>query len=1121
MQERAGKHAGNRWERRLVPFSMTSRLVGPEVAMEIRLLGAFEVMADDGPRSLGGLRQRAVLAVLAVHANEVVPVDRLADDVWSGEPPPSAVGTLQRYISHLRRALEGLPATIETRGPGYVLTTDAESIDARRFERLVDIARILLPTAPHTAIDRIDEALACWRGAPLADFAYEEFAQPEVTRLEELHLNALEVRNDAALELGRYRDLVPELEGLVARHPLREGFRGQLMRALHASGRRADALRVYREGRELLVEELGLDPGVELQRLEQAILLQDASVEPATAPREAEGNLPVETTTFIGRDVDIAEVTSRLALSRLVTLTGPGGSGKTRLGLRVAAQESGAFPGGVWLVELGALVNGELVAGEVASQLGIHDDNGADAAELIATSLSTRRCLVVIDCCEHLLDPVAALVDRVLKAGEGPRILATSREPLGVAGETPWPVRPLPVPPSERDVSTLATLEEFDAARLFIDRARLTAGFMPTDRDAGSIAEICRRLDGIPLAIELAAARTRVLTPSELASRLDDRFALLTNGARTALPRHRTLRATVEWSYELLTSTEQAVLDRLSVFAGVFGLEDAEAVCTDDTVSRGEVVDAVASLVNKSLLVRADTDLDSTSYRLLDTIRQFAGERLVASSVEDEVRGRHAEHHLSIASATGPLVRGPLARTALDTLEARHDDFRAALSWLLANERGDDAQRLAASLVSFWDTRYLAIEGRRWLDRVLALPPSDPSWWVEAAAGAAFLAWLLDDFNAAAAWCQEGLARCDADDLANRGRLQSIRAEVTRNLENDPILATRQALAAAALCREAGEVRGEADANRVLTLVAFDRNSLADATAYATECLRLFELSGDQQGIAGARSMLAACARDSGNWVLARELYEDSLVHFDEVGEPIGSALVIRSLASLALMEGDYERADRMARESLRRNERLGAVRGAGESCLVLAETALAEGRLDEAVDWCDRAHDTLSKRGFEGDLVLVRETSARVALARGDIEAASLLAERALEPYRTHGIRRAASSVLCVLAVLRARQGRANESLALANEALSLSQEADDHHGVAAALLTRAEVYVALGDSGHAVADLWAVRTTLNVQEVSLTHAEQHAFDELVGRLLAQADTGDDQLLAQLEQSR
>jgi len=364
------------------------------------------------------------------------------------------------------------------------------------------------------------------------------------------------------------------------------------------------------------------------------------------------------------------------------------------------------------------------------------------------------------------------------------------------------------------------------------------------------------------------------------------------------------------------------------------------------------------------------------------------------------------------------------------------------------------------------------------------------------------------------------LSRCDESDAANRGRLHSIRAEVTRNLENDPVLALQQALEAAALCRKAGEIWAEADAHRVLTLVSFDRNSLEDATAYATECLRLFELSGDQEGIAGAQSMLAACARDSGDWVRARELYETSLVHFDEVGEPMGSALVIRSLAHLAVMDGDYERADRLGREALRRNERLGAVRGAGESCLVLAESALAEGRLDDAVEWCDRAHEALSKRGFEGDLVLVLATSARVALGRGDLRAASTLAEQALLPYRAHGIRRAANEVLTVLAILRVREGRSNESLELADEALGLCQEAGDHHGIATALLTRAEVLFALGDMSRAVADLWAVRTTLSVQEISFTRPEQDAFDRLLGQLVAQRERGKDQLLTQLEES-
>jgi predicted ATPase len=912
---------------------------------------------------------------------------------------------------------------------------------------------------------------------------------------------------------------MPELEALVALHPLREGFRGQLMRALHASGRRADALRVYHEGRELLIEELGLDPSAELQRLEQAILLEDPWIGPVEVRSLATGNLPVETTTFIGRERDIAEVTARLDRSRLVTLTGPGGSGKTRLALRVASQQAGEFSAGVWLVELGALASGDQVAGEVASQLGILEENGSDAATLVISSLATKRALIVIDCCEHLIDAVAALVDPLLKAGDGPRILATSREPLGISGETPWPVLPLAVPPAGPEISGLDGIEKFDAVQLFIDRANSTAGFVASDRDADAIAEICRRLDGIPLAIELAAARTRVLTPFEIASRLDDRFALLTNGVRTALPRHRTLRATVEWSYDLLTATEQAVLDRLSVFAGAFGLEDAEAVCTDESLSAVAVVDAVASLVNKSLVVRADTEQASSTYRLLDTIRQFGEERLVASSVEEPVRDRHAAHFQSIAVAVGPLVRSPQARTALDSLEVRHDDFRAALSWLLAHDRGDDAQQLAASLVSFWDTRYFLIEGRAWLDRALALSSEDPTWWVKAAAGAAFLAHVADDFTAAASWCEQGVSRCDARDVATRGRLESIRAEVTRSLENDPVLATQRALEAAALCRAAGDVWAEADAYRVLTLVSFDRNSLVDATGYASECLRLFELSGDQQGTAGARSMLAACARDAGDWKKARELYEVSLVQFEEVGEPLGAALVVRSLASLAVLEGDYERADRLGREALLRNERLGVVRGVGESCLVLAESVLAEGRFDEAVEWCDRAHEALSSRGFEADLVLVLALSARVALARGDLQTASMMAEQALAPYRTHGIRRAAVSALSLLAILRVREGRAKESLALAEEALILSQEAEDHHGIAAALVTRAEVQLALGEAGRAVADLWAARTTVRVHEISFTRAEQDAFDRLLGELLAQSDRQNDPLLAQLSE--
>ena len=336
---------------------------------------------------------------------------------------------------------------------------------------------------------------------------------------------------------------------------------------------------------------------------------------------------------------------------------------RQRLALRVAAQRWGAFPDGTWLVELGALGNGELVAAEVASQLGILEESGADATELIVASFAKRRCLILLDCCEHLLDPVASLVNRLLKAGDGSRVLATRREPLGVAGETPRPVLPLSIPPRQLEVVDLVSLEEFDTARLFIVEpvrrlASSPAIAMPERSRRSAVASTASHLRSswpplAPASSRPASSPTAWMTGS----------ALLTNGERTALPRHRTLRATVEWSYDLLTSTEQAVFDRLSVFAGLFGLDDAEEVCADDTLGRLDVVDAVASLVNKSLLVRADTDLDSTSYRLLDTIRQFAGERLVASSAEDAVRERHAAHYLSIAGTMGPLVRGPQART--------------------------------------------------------------------------------------------------------------------------------------------------------------------------------------------------------------------------------------------------------------------------------------------------------------------------------------------------------------------------------------------------------------------------------------------------------------------------
>jgi DNA-binding SARP family transcriptional activator len=419
--------------------------------LELRLLGAFEVVAEGRSLPLGGARQRAVLARLALSANELVPTDQLVDQVWGGEPPAGAVTTLQVYVSHLRKALAPTTATIETRRPGYVLVVEPAAIDAHRFEDLVQRAELRRPVDPAEAAARLREALALWRGPALADFAYESFASVEASRLEELRLRALELRVDADLALGRAGDVVAELEALVAEHPLREGFWGQLMLALYRSGRQGEALRTYRRAADHLGEELGLEPSAALQRLEQSILVQDTALDaearpvagaPAPAPP-----LPTPLTSFVGREDELAQVEDLVSHARLVTLTGAGGSGKTRLALETAIRAR-ATADGVWFVELASLADPTLVAQAVASGLGLREEPERPTEEIIIEALGERDGLLVVDNCEHVLPAVADLAATLLSACPRLRVLATSREALDIGGEVAWTVPTLPAPPS-------------------------------------------------------------------------------------------------------------------------------------------------------------------------------------------------------------------------------------------------------------------------------------------------------------------------------------------------------------------------------------------------------------------------------------------------------------------------------------------------------------------------------------------------------------------------------------------------------------------------------------------------------------------------------------------------
>ncbi len=800
--------------------------------IEFRLLGPLEVWRHGQQLAVRGGKPRALLAMLLLHPNEAVGTDRLVDALWGEHPPGGAANALQAHVAALRRALDpsrtrtGVDGVLATCPPGYLLQVDDEGLDIACFERLVAEGRDALPVDPAAGARLLAEALALWRGPALADFVFEPFAHTEAARLEELRLAALEDRLEANLALGYHAEVVPELEALVAAHPLRERLAGQLMVALYRCDRQADASRVYRATRAVLGEELGMEPGLSLRELLQRVLDQDPTLGSPTPFADAElargtrsnktavpaHNLPVELTSFIGRERELKEISGLLGEARLLTLTGTGGSGKTRLALRLARRVLADFPDGVWLVELAALADRSLVGKSLAMALGVREERGP-LIDTLKSRLRSARLLVVLDNCEHLVDACAELAHGLLSACEGLRILATSREPLNIAGEVTWPVPGLSLP-DEWTFPPLDELNGYAAIRLFTERAAASQpGFVLGADSAEAVVRLCRRLDGTPLAIELAAARVRMLSPQEILQRLDDRFGLLTGRNRDAVARQRTLRATVDWSHDLLRPSERALFRRLSVFAGGWMVADAEHVCAD--LSAETVFDVLCGLVDKSLVVTEPVAGGVTRYRLLETLRHYAGEQLAAAGEDDATRHRHFNHFLELAERAHEqqLTSAPDAGLAL--LAAQQDNLRAALLFARAVDP-PRLLRLATAMEQLWLAGNLG-EGRRWLNDALAHAPE--------------------------ATLERARALHTAGSLAT---FQQAHAEA-RQLINESLT----------LSSSLNDEAGESWAGLSLGLIEFVADDPIEATRHLKRSLAMHEARGDRLGVCRSLIFLA------------------------------------------------------------------------------------------------------------------------------------------------------------------------------------------------------------------------------------------------------------------------
>lgn len=719
--------------------------------MRFRLLGPFEVAAEDQPVPVGPPRQQVLLATLVVLRNRVVPPDRLVTALWGEDPPRAAGSTLQAYVSRLRRSLAtaGAPdGILETQQPGYILhVSDDDDVDAERFERQVADGRTHLHRGDvDAAADLLREALAMWRGPALAGLTEQGLLAAEATRLEELRLAALEDRLQADLDRGHHAELIGELESLVAEHPFRERLRAHLMLALYRAGRQADALDSYQRAARALRDELGLDPSEELHELHQRILRHDESlavptrrpsVPQAGAPQAGRFRLPALRETPIGRDEDLQAVTAMLQRSRLVTLTGPGGSGKTTLALHAGHALQDDYADGAVLVDLTSVEDPRDVGAAALMALDSHRQGTDQAVAAVAQVLGDREVLLVLDGCEHVIDAAAELVDALLEAGPGVRVLATSQHPLEVGGEHRWPVTPLELPTRDTDP---AEVVRTPSVALFVRRARaVDPRLRLTDEQADKAAQIVTELDGIPLAIELAAARTASMPIGDIARHLDDRFRLLRHGLRTATDRQRTLEAAIGWSEQLLDDDERRLMTHLAALPGGASAATARTVAVPEGTDELAVLDLLEALVSKSMLV-ADTRAGEARYRMLESIRAYFARRLDEDADAEAIRARLADHLLQLARAAGRAVRTAEGSDAISRFDAELPNLPAVRTWALSD--GDPTLLFelvcAVPLVAEWWVRpaldEIMVAAARAAERL-----DHPQWPAVAAATAASL----------------------------------------------------------------------------------------------------------------------------------------------------------------------------------------------------------------------------------------------------------------------------------------------------------------------------------------------------------------------------------------------
>jgi predicted ATPase/DNA-binding SARP family transcriptional activator len=865
---------------------------------EFRVLGPLEALVDGAAVPLGGPKQRAVLGVLLALGGEPVPAGRLVDELWGDSPPATATAALQVHVSGLRKVL---PGRIRTVAAGYVLDLAGAVRDTDGVEDALRRARAGEPAETAAGLAAV---LARWRGPAYSGVPPSPAVTAAATHWEELRLGALEDRLAADLALGRHAELTAELAGLTATYPTREGLAAHRMLAAYRSGRPGEALTAYRDLRRALADELGVRTGERIEALAKAIERADPTLAAPTA-------LPIPASRFVGRRRELDRLCELLGRSRVVTVTGPGGAGKTRLALQLAREAGPEHPDGVHLVELAAAAS---VAGAVATALDVREQPDEPLAATLAAALRTRRTLVVLDNCEHVLDEAAALAAALLAGCPGLRLLATSREQLGIEGEATWPLAGLQLP-GEDDAPAVAA--RTDAVRLLADRGALARpGFRLEPADVPVAAALCRRLDGLPLAIELAAARLRSQSLAEVAARVDRRLDLLSGGGRSRPERHRTLRATLEWSHQLLEPDEQALFRRLSVFAGGWTAGGLAAVLGDGQE------DVLSRLIDRSMVV-AEPGPGATRYRMLETVRDFAAERLAAAG-ETALHAEHARWCLGLARRVATFG-GADHSAELAALATEYGNVVAALDWAVAADPTLGLE-LAAPMWWFWWERGLMGSGLGHLRRALdAAGPAPTAARAGALRAAAALARNNGQFDDARGLAQESLVvfRSLGDPDGEAAALNNLL--ITAHAQSDFAASLSYGQAALVLAEAGGDRRRIAATENNIAATLRNLGRLADAIAASTRALGLFRDIDDRRGEAAAASNLAIAAWQAGDTAGSRRWWATALPLYRSLDLAEGVVDVIDGVACLLAADGRAADALRLITVADRERHRLGA----------------------------------------------------------------------------------------------------------------------------------------------------------------------------------------------------